>query len=84
MACVTAPPVQEMSDARQAIRAAEQAGAAIYSPNKLAEASDLLEKAQRKLEAGAYFEARQNALDARKKAMQARERSGVIQISPNE
>jgi len=67
--CAVSPPVQEMSDARQAIRAAESAGA----DSRLADARRLLELAQSSLEAGAYGEARHRALDAREAALRARD-----------
>jgi predicted S18 family serine protease len=73
-ACVSLP-VQEMSDARQAIRSAERAGAAVYAPKQLQKAKQMLEKAQTSLETGAYFEARRFALEARDKAIQAREKT---------
>ncbi len=47
--CATAP-VQEMSDARQAIQAAEEAGAAEYAPEALQDARRLLTSAERKLQ----------------------------------
>lgn len=72
-ACATAPPVQEMSDARQAIRAAEAVGAAQRSPDTLLAAQRLLREAQMQLEAGAYDSARRHALGARDAAIQARE-----------
>ncbi|HAS52250.1 MAG TPA: hypothetical protein DCS21_11115 [Gammaproteobacteria bacterium] len=72
-ACATAPPVQEMSDARQAIRAAEAVGAAQYAPENLTEAQALLRKAQTDLETGAYETARRYALDARVQAIKARQ-----------
>lgn len=72
-ACATAPPVQEMSDARQAIRAAEAVGAARRSPDSLLAAQRLLQEAQTQLEAGAYTSARRYALDARDAAIRARE-----------
>jgi prophage DNA circulation protein len=71
-ACATAP-VQEMSDARQAIRSAEAVGAAQRSPESLTAAQLLLRKAQTYLEAGAYDNARRYANDARTQAIQARE-----------
>lgn len=69
--CANAP-VQEMSDARQAVRSAEEAGAMRYSPQQLQAALQLLEQAQSSLEAGAYLSARRLALEAREKAIQAR------------
>jgi hypothetical protein len=77
VACVSAP-VQEMSDARQAIRAAREAGATTYSFEKLNEASESLERAERKLEAGSYFEAKRHAVEAREKAIRALERTNTV------
>ncbi len=71
-ACASAP-VQEMSDARQAIRAAEAAGATQHSPQQLREAYLLLEKAQKNLESRDYPDAKRFARDARDKAVQTLE-----------
>jgi PBP1b-binding outer membrane lipoprotein LpoB len=68
--CVTAPPVQEMSDARQAIRAAEQAGDRV-SADTLADARRLLEEAERLIQQEAYGPARMNAVRAKNRAMLA-------------
>lgn len=73
-ACVTAP-VQEMSDARQAIRSAEAAGAAQRSRASLQEAQRLLQAAQDFLETGSYDDARHYALGARAEAIKAREQA---------
>lgn len=73
-ACAAAP-VQEMSDARQAIYSAEAAGATQRSPDILLAAQRLLREAQERLEAGAYAEARRYALDARDEAIKAREQA---------
>ena len=72
--CATAP-VQEMSDARQAIRSAEVAGAPRHAPSDLASAQDLMDQAAALLEAGDYAAARRLALDARRVAIRAREQS---------
>ncbi len=45
-ACETAPPVQEMSDARQAIAVAREAGAAERAAFHLKAAEDYLESAE--------------------------------------
>ena len=74
VACASAP-VQEMSDARQAIYSAEASGALQRSPATLLAAQHLLQKAQERLEAGAYGEARRYALDARDAAIEAREQA---------
>jgi len=47
-------PVQQMSDARQAITAAEQAGAAEYAPELLAESKRLVDRAKANLNEGEY------------------------------
>jgi uncharacterized protein DUF4398 len=69
-ACAGAP-VQEMSNARQAIRAARDAGADKTAPQKLNEAEVLLNRAEDSLERRAYREARRNAIAARDKAAEA-------------
>lgn len=73
-ACVSAP-VQEMSDARQAIRAAETAGAARRASSQLDAAYQLLKRAQRNLESGDYDDARRFAVDAKEKALEARQKA---------
>jgi hypothetical protein len=79
-ACAT-PPVQEMSDARQAMRAAQEAKAEVYAPKAYADAERLLEKAVIELESGSYATAREDAIMARKKAISAREISMDIPLS---
>jgi hypothetical protein len=69
-ACAGAP-VQEMSNARQAIRAARDAGAEKTAPQQLNEAEALLIRAEDSLERRAYGEARRNAKAARDKAAEA-------------
>ena len=69
-ACAGAP-VQEMSNARQAIRAARDAGAERTAPQKLNEAEALLIRAEDSLERRAYREARRSAIAARDKAAEA-------------
>lgn len=68
--CASAP-VQEMSDARQAIQAAEEAGAAEYAPEALQDAKRLLTSAERKLQREAYQSARIDAREARRRATEA-------------
>ena len=53
-ACVTSPPVQEMSDARQAIAAAEAADAQRLAPESLDAARQYLVEAERHLQQEAY------------------------------
>ncbi len=71
-ACVsTPPPVQEMSDARQAVEAAREAGAEQYAPQLFRRSVELLKGAQRTLEHRGYTQARNQALGARRLAMEA-------------
>lgn len=62
-----------MSNARQAIRSAVDAGATEYAPYELRAAQQLMEEAEAKLQSGAYGDARRLALDARTAAIRARE-----------
>ncbi len=71
-ACETAPPVQEMSDARQAIAVAREAGAEEHAPLQLKEAVDFLQRAEQKLNEREYLVARQDALAAKERALAAR------------
>lgn len=73
--CAISPPVQEMSDARQAIRAAQDVHAGKHAPSTLGQAEELLNHATRSLEQGRYEEARQAALAAKEKAIMARDRA---------
>jgi hypothetical protein len=70
-ACETTPPVQEMSDARQAITVAREAGAAEYAAIHLKVAEDYLESAKAALDKGDYHVARRNAKHAKAKALDA-------------
>lgn len=70
-ACETAPPVQEMSDARQAIAVAKEAGAEEHAAFHLKAAEDYLESAQQALNERAYSEARRDAKQAKMKALDA-------------
>jgi hypothetical protein len=69
--CVSSPPVQEMSDARQAIMAAEQANAERMAADTLADARRFLAEAERQLELQAYGPARMNAVRAKNRAVSA-------------
>ena len=69
-ACAAAP-VQTMSDTRQAIRAAEAAGAASAAPADLEAARDGLKHAQELIAAGDYHAAKRAARDARARAAAA-------------
>lgn len=68
-------PVQEISDARQAVRAAEEVGAVQYAPIHYERAETLLGRAERAMAAGDYEKARGEATFAREEALKARERS---------
>ena len=69
--CVTSAPVQEMSDARQAIAAAEEADAAALAPAVLDEANRYLSQAEQQLREEAYGLARANAVRAKNRAVEA-------------
>ena len=69
--CVTAPPVQEMSDARQAISAAEQADAGRVAADTLADARRFLAEAEQQIQQEAYGPARMNAVRAKNRAVLA-------------
>jgi hypothetical protein len=66
--CVTAPPVQEMSDARQAINAAQEADARGVAADTLADARRFLEQAEQQIQDQAYGPARMNAVRAKNRA----------------
>lgn len=76
-ACETAPPVQEMSDARQAIQVAREAGAETHAAKELMEAEQYLHSAEEKLSAEEYAEARRAALQAKTAAQAARRLSEI-------
>jgi hypothetical protein len=65
-------PVQEMSNARQAVKAAERAGAATAAPEVMGEARLRLKSAESHLRRGEYRDARDEAELARAKAVEAR------------
>jgi hypothetical protein len=69
--CVSGPPVQEMSDARQAIGVARDAGAEQTAAADLHAAEAYLDSAQRKLGERSYSQARRDALLAKDKALEA-------------
>lgn len=74
-ACSTIAPVQEMSNARQSIRAAKDANAEKLAANILTEAKQRLQSAMRELDAGEYEKARILALEAKHLALKARQLS---------
>lgn len=69
--CVTAPPVQEMSDARQAIAAAELADTDRVAVDTLADAHRFLSEAERQIQEQNYGPARLNAVRAKNRAASA-------------
>ncbi len=72
-------PVQQMSDARQAYRAAQQAGADTYAPKLFAEVKVLMEDADRFLAEGRYSLAGKIAERARVLAIKARKKALAVQ-----
>jgi hypothetical protein len=80
--CLTAcagAPVQQMSDARQAINAARAAGAADHAPTQLAAAAQLLDGAERALQQHRYRVARRQAEEARMRAISALELAAAVE-----
>lgn len=75
----TSVPVQEMSDARQAIRAAQNEGVSSQTSSEFAEALQLIKFAQKKMESGEYQKARMNALSAKQKALDARQKATKVE-----
>ncbi|WP_246828299.1 DUF4398 domain-containing protein [Ectothiorhodospira sp. PHS-1] len=73
--CATMAPVQEMSDARQALRAAEEVGAPVRASETYGRSRSLLEQAESSLSAGEFQAARRQAREARALAIEARIRA---------
>ena len=74
--CATkGPPVQEMSDARQAISAAREAGAATYAGEGLRAAEASLAEAEAQLHQRLYRDAKRLAISAKEAAFEALLRS---------
>lgn len=69
--CATSPPVQEMSDARQAIAAAEDADAARLAPAPLDDARRFLTQAETQIRERSFTMARSNAIRAKNSAVDA-------------
>lgn len=67
----TGPPVQEMSDARQAISAAREAGAETLAGESLGVAETRLAEAEVQLQGHMYWTARRLALSAKESAIAA-------------
>jgi hypothetical protein len=72
-----------MSDARQAISAAEQANASRLAPEPLGDARRLLAEAERQLQQEAYGPARMNAVRAKNRAAQALSQSAATDTRRN-
>ncbi len=72
LGCKTAP-VQEMSEARQAIEAARAAGAEQYANQELGQAMTSLKAAEQMLNDRRFRDARRSAQQARDEAIRARE-----------
>ena len=73
--CAINPPVQEMSDARQALSAAKDAQAEKYAKESYDKAKSLLEEARSYLEDGDFFSAQSLAIEAKLEATAARQSS---------
>jgi hypothetical protein len=71
LAACKGPPVQEMSDARQAIAAARAAGAAERSPTELNAAQAAIQRAEQDLELRHFARARYSAQEAKRRAASA-------------
>ena len=72
-ACSINAPVQEMSNARQSIRAAKDDNADKLAGDILSEARQRLKSAMRELDAGEYEKARILAVEAKHLALKARQ-----------
>lgn len=64
-------PAQEMSNARQAIRAAQEAGAAKAAPGEIEKAQEYLSKAEASMQQRLFRQARDEASEARRIAREA-------------
>ncbi len=71
-ACSNMVPVQEMSDARQAIQAANQVGANYHAQHQMLKAQEYLSQAEHHLYQGLYHDAKDQALAAKQQALKAR------------
>lgn len=71
MAACQSAPVQEMSDARQAISVAKKAGAAEHAPGDLKAALDYLQSAEGFINQRNYDLARRDAVNAKASALEA-------------
>ena len=71
LGCVASPPVQEMSDARQAIAAAKTAGATPTTSSEYQSAQAAIERAEGHIQAHEYTRARLAAQAAKRHAAAA-------------
>ncbi len=71
LAACAAAPTQEMSDARQSVQAAHDAGADKYASQNLNNAEEYLKKAERELELRFFGRARHDAIVAKSEALKA-------------
>lgn len=79
--CAVAPPTQEMSNARQAIEVAREAGADEFAPANLRRAEERLDMAGEEIEARAFRDARRDALSARRQAQRALEIVRALEVA---
>ena len=80
-ACASAP-VQEMSDARQAIRAAQNAGASQKATAQFQSAQALMTSAEQSLQKRLYRAAKRDAVAARNRAVEAMQAASGHEGSP--
>jgi hypothetical protein len=73
--CATTVPVQEMSNARQTLRAAHQVKAPHYAPALFDKAENLLKAAESELAGGRYAKAKAYAVAAKQEAIRARQKA---------
>lgn len=78
ISCATLP-TQEMSDARQAVKAAQEVQAMRYVPEPTHKAQESLRRAEALLEAGQFEKARQQALVAKQEAVKAYDMTVAIE-----
>lgn len=70
--CAYSPPLQEMSDARQSIRAATEVGVNRYFPTIMQKITEQLADAEKNLDLANYQDAEQQALIAKNDAIRIR------------
>ena len=72
-------PVQEMSDARQALQAARSAGGEQHFPETFARALERIQEAEASLSRGDFRQARAAAVSAREQAVAARRAAQYVE-----